>query len=356
MGDQHQTTQGDNTPPNPAHKRLRLLPVIFLVLALLALGLGIWFKEQAAPPAESGALMNGAPQTVAIYVSQPGVTVHLTAGITWNPSRPGHAQESLYAAVEGGGVTAATTLLFTSTIRPLGSSRPEPSAVYTGRTLMRGAAEWVWARTVAQLDSVSGPYGSLVAHFALPQVAQVSGGDVFVHLPSLASNVSPFPSMPAEMTEQATLSPAAPIQDVVNSPGLVDQAEVGSASYTSSPASYIGTASGSSRELYYEPQPLAATETINKLRPYLQNAVIDSNLPGDGTLQQDIYVWQANGSLEGYLSATSVSTGNSEASYAFYAGLAFAIAAAVGVAAAQEFKEPRTDKPWPFGRRRRPSA
>lgn len=222
--------------------------------------------------------------------------------------------------------------------------------------LTRGSAEWTWTRTVAQLEANSSQYGSAVADFMLPQVAQAAGGEVFVHLPSLASNVSAFPSIPVVMTEQATSSPAAAIQYLVNSPGLHNQAEASSASYISNTASYIGVSKGGlSRELYYEPQPLVATETINKLRPYLQNAVIDSNLPGDGTLQQDTYVWQANGSLEGYLSATAVSTSNSEAGYAFYAGLAFAIAAAVAVASAQEFKDPTTGKPWPLGRRRRRS-
>lgn len=53
MGDEHQTTCGDRTPAKPAGKRLRLLPVTFLVLALLALALGIWFKLHTAPPPES---------------------------------------------------------------------------------------------------------------------------------------------------------------------------------------------------------------------------------------------------------------------------------------------------------------
>jgi hypothetical protein len=354
MGDEHQTTRGDKTPAKSAGKRPRLLPVAFLVLALLALALGIWFKLRTAPPAESPVLVEHTPQIIDISVSQPDATVHLTAAITWNPSQPGQARETLYAAVEGSGLTPTTTLLFTSTIQPLGSSLSVRPGVYTGTTSKRGSAEWAWTRTVAQLESNSGQYGSVVADFKLPQVAQVAGGDVFVHLPSLASNVSAFPSIPVEMTEQASSSPAAPVQYLVNSPVLRDQAEASSASYTSSSANYVGVASsGLSRMLYYPPEPLMATETINKLRPYLQNAVIDSNLPGDGTLQQDTYVWQASGSLEGYLSATSVSTGNSEANYAFYAGLAFAIAAAVAVASAQEFKEPMTDSPWPFVRRRR---
>jgi hypothetical protein len=355
MGDEQEPTQGqDPRASQVGPRRLRWLPVIFLVSALLVLGLGIWFKLQEAPPAESRTLMNGTSQMVGIYVNQPGVTVHLTAGITWDPSQPGQARETLYAAVEGGGVTPGTTLLFTSTVRPSGSSPSEPSAVYTGRALVRGSAEWVWSRTVAQLDSVSGQYGSVVADFTLPQVAQVSGGDVFVHLPELASNVSPFPSVAIEMTEQATSAVGAPVQDVVTSPALLDQAEAGIASYTSSTASYIGKAGGSSRELYYEPQPLAATETINNLRPYLLNAVIDSNLPGDGTLQQGTYVWQATGSLEAYLSATEVSTSNSEANDGFYAGLAFATAAALALASAQEFKDPMTSSPRRFGRRRQP--
>ena len=246
-------------------------------------------------------------------------------------------------------MSQATKVLFTSTIRPSDSDLAQPSAVYFGGNLVRGSPEYSWSLTVAQLNSVSGLYGSPVANFTLPQVAQVSGGSVFVHLPTLASNVSPFPSIAIEMTEQATSSPAAPIRDVVTSPALVDQAEASSASYTSHTGNYVGEAAGSSRELYYQPQTLMTTETINSLRPYLQNAVIDSNLPGNGTLQGDTYVWQATGWLEGYLSATEVRTSSAEANHDFYAGLAFGTAAAFFIACAQEFKEPMTTSP----RRRR---
>ncbi len=246
-----------------------------------------------------------------------------------------------------------TRVLLTSTVRPSGSDLVQPSAVYTGRNLVRGSPEWAWSLTVAQLDSASSPYGSPVADFTLPQVAQVTGGSVFVHLPALASNVSPFPSMPIEMTEQTASSAAAPIQDVVTSPALVDQADASSASYSGSSASYVGAAPGSSRELYYQPQTLMTTETINGLRPYLQNAVIDSNLPGNGTLQGETYVWQATGWLEGYLSATEVSTSGAEANDDFYAGLAFATAAALAVACAQELKDTTRS---PRRRRRRPDS
>ena len=85
MGDERGTTGGQDSPASqPGPRRLRWLPVIFLVSALLVLGLGIWFKLQEAPPAESRTLMNGTSQMVGIYVNQPGVTVHLTAGIAWD--------------------------------------------------------------------------------------------------------------------------------------------------------------------------------------------------------------------------------------------------------------------------------
>jgi hypothetical protein len=336
MGDDHEPARGGKPRQGQADEpRVPWLALGFLALTLIALGLGIWFKGHAGSAAESPALTSPTRQTVGIYVDQTGATVHLTAGITWHVKQPGRAEEALYAAVQG--ANPDTKVLFTSTIRPSSIDLSKPSSVYLGRKLVRASPEWTWSVTVAHLDSISGPYGSPVAEFPLPQVAQVSGGNVFVHLPALAPNVSPFPSTPVEMTEQA--SPSAPIQDVVTSPALLDQAEPGSiASYSS--ASYLGTpAGGSSRVLYYQPQTLMTTETINALRPYLQNAVIDSNLPGTGTLQGGTYVWQATGWLEGYLSATEVRTSSAEANYDFYAGLAFASAVGLAVAFIQELKD-----------------
>jgi hypothetical protein len=46
-------------------------------------------------------------------------------------------------------------------------------------------------------------------------------------------------------------------------------------------------------------------ESINGLRTDLENSVINSNLPGNGTRQGDDYLWQETGWLEGYLSATN---------------------------------------------------
>lgn len=355
MGDDHDPARGGEPPEDPADEprrgqadepRLRWLSIFFLLLTLLALGLGIWFKRHAGPGAESSALTSPTRQTVGIYVDQTGVTVHLTAGITWHVNQPGRAEEALYAALQGAYLNPNSRVLFTSTIRPSSSGLSKPSPVYLGKKLVRASPEWAWSLTVAQLDSLSGPYGSPVAEFALPQVAQVSGGNVFVHLPALASNVSPFPSTPVEMTEQA--SSTAPIQDVVTSPALLDQAEVGSST------GYLGTpAGGPVRLLYYQPQTLMTTETINALRPYLQNAVIDSNLPGTGTLQGDAYVWQATGWLEGYLSATEVSTSSAEANYDFYAGLAFASAVGCAVAFVQEFKDSTRRSARRQGRRSR---
>ena len=88
-----------------------LRPMIFLVLMVVGVGAGIWFKQRAAPGQESAALLNAAPQRVGVYANQQGVMVDLTAGIAWQASQPALARETLYAAVAGPGVTPATTLL-----------------------------------------------------------------------------------------------------------------------------------------------------------------------------------------------------------------------------------------------------
>ena len=105
----------------------------------------------------------------------------------------------------------------------------------------------------------------------------------------------------------------------------------------SSTANYIGAAPATSaRELYYDPQNLMTTESIDGLRTDLENSVVNSDLPGNGTLEGDAFVWQGTGWLEGYLSATELSASQTQANRDFYSGLAFGLAAAAGVAFLQE--------------------
>lgn len=306
-------------------------PMFFLALTVAGVGAGFWFKQLAAPGQESAALLNAAPQRVGVYANQQGAMVNLTAGITWQASQPALARETLYAAVAGPGVTPATTLLLTSTIAPTPGSQPyQRTTFYVGGDLQKAQPEWVLTMTVAKLESSRGQYGSPVGTFTLPEIVQFSGGSTFAHLPALAPNVSPFPSTAIEMTESS--SSTGSIQDVVDAPVL---RSLGLAA--SSTANYIGAAPATSaRELYYDPQNLMTTESIDGLRTDLENSVVNSDLPGNGTLEGDDYVWQGTGWLEGYLSATELSAGESQATWDFYSGIAFGLAAAALVAFVQE--------------------
>jgi hypothetical protein len=149
--------------------------------------------------------------------------------------------------------------------------------------------------------------------------------------------------MAIEMTESS--SSTGSIQDVVDAPVL---RSLGLA--VSSTANYIGAAPVTSpRELYYDPQNLMTTESIDGLRTDLENSVVNSDLPGNGTLEGDDYVWQGTGWLEGYLSATELSASESKAKWDFASGLVFGLAAAAGIAFLQEPALPwrRPDKPSP---------
>jgi hypothetical protein len=308
-----------------------LRPMIFLVLMVVGVGAGMWFKQRAAPGQESAALLNAAPQRVGVYANQQSVMVDLTASIAWQESQPALARETLYAAVAGPSVTRATTLLLTSTIAPTPGSQPyQRTTFYVGGDLQRTQPEWVLTISVAKLESSRGQYGSPVGTFTLPEIVQLSGGSTFAHLPALAPNVSPFPSTAIEMTESS--SSTGSIQDVVDAPVL---RSLGLAA--SSTANYLGAAPATSaRELYYDPQNLMTTESIDGLRTDLENSVVNSDLPGNGTLEGDDYVWQGTGWLEGYLSATELSASQAQANRDFYSGLAFGLAAAAGVAFLQE--------------------
>jgi hypothetical protein len=336
-GNQGQVVEGapgENPSPNTAKDPQAAVsprrPRVFLVLTVVFLGLGILFKFLGMPGRESTALTGAAPQKVGVYVSQQDVMVNLMAGITWDASQPSHASETLFAAVAGEGVTQTTRLLITSTIAPMPGGPPYQETVsYFGGEHTQTAPEWVRVITVAQLESSAGPYGSSVGTFSLPKVVQLSRGSTFAHLPALAPNISPFPSIPIEMTE---VSSTGSIHDVVDAPVLRHFGLVGSSS-----ASYVSAFPDAvARQLYYDPQSLMTSESIDGLRTDLENSVINSNLPANGTLQGDNYVWQGTGWLEGYLSATELSASESQADWDFYSGIAWGIAAAVGVAFAQE--------------------
>jgi hypothetical protein len=74
----------------------------------------------------------------------------------------------------------------------------------------------------------------------------------------------------------------------------------------------------------------------------LAHARIDSILPANGSLQGDSYVWQGASSLEPTITATNISAAESQSTFAFAAGVAFAIAAAAFIAFVQEVPKKST--------------
>jgi hypothetical protein len=83
---------------------------------------------------------------------------------------------------------------------------------------------------------------------------------------------------------------------------------------------------------------ITSTEKIVGLGQALRDDQIDSAVP-TGTVQQDGYSWQSNGSLAPYLTATDPNAVAEESTWDFRSGIAFGIAVGAGVALVQELPD-----------------
>ncbi len=293
------------------------MAVVSLLFAALT-----WYLS--TPGRESPKLAGSAPQRIGVYVSQQGVLVHTSAYLFWNARHPGLATENLYVAVSDG--ISAEKILLTSSARPERPISPvRRTRVFAGPRLARATPAWQWVTTVGALTRHATQYGALVATFTLSDVAETSRGSTFVHLPALAPNDSPFPSIPAEVLEDLRGG----VQDLIDYP-------VARPSGSGLKAGYIGYASSSDQTAFYDAQNLTTTESIDGLQSDLQKSAIDSDLPGDGTLEGADFVWQEDGPVEGYLTATELSATANQDRWQFAAGIAVGICVSSAVAFAQD--------------------
>jgi PPE-repeat protein len=97
------------------------------------------------------------------------------------------------------------------------------------------------------------------------------------------------------------------------------------------------TAYGVPDALFWSPE-ITSTVEVAGLGQVVHDDQIDSVVPA-GTVQQDGYSWQSNGSLAPYLTATDPSAVAEESTWDFRSGIAFGIAVGAGVALVQELPD-----------------
>jgi hypothetical protein len=235
-------------------------------------------------------------------------------------------------------------------------------------------------------------YGAPIAKFMLPSVTENAKGSFFGHLPHIGWISNSLNSSSTESTSSCTLigtpsrcesgssstfeitgllpvaTPAIntipwilteerhlhgkSVNDMIFFPAMKEQfdrrlakghvSEKDVLKLAQNPSNYP-TIPGSQHALYW-PTKLLATEVLAGAQSSLAHARIDSILPVNGSLQGDSYVWQGTGSLEPTISATKINAAESQSTYAFASGIAFATAAAAFIALMQEVPN---DIPFP---------
>lgn len=306
----------------PRHPRYRW--AVFLVIGLLAGVVGWIFFEMGSPARESATQTLEAPQVIGVYVSGNNVPIHLITHIGSNCNKA--AAEQLILTVPQQSDYSEDKIIVTSSQDDHFASDVQ-GHLYTGVKVNIGAGrpmfESVFATTVGNVLAYSRPlyglYGAQVGSFILPSAVQCSKGSTFVHLPELEPLLeSVIPGTASSSAQVIAESSDGVIKSLTERP------------YVS--ASAVATGSG-----YWQPDPLTTAEDLVNFKPTLEASEISSNLPGPGTfLGNDDYVWQAQGTLEPTLTATSVGTSDSDAQDVLFAGIAFGIAAAALIAFLQE--------------------
>jgi hypothetical protein len=118
---------------------------------------------------------------------------------------------------------------------------------------------------------------------------------------------------------------------------------------------WVGDTPGTDGVAYFAPNALDVSETLQGASLAIQNSQVTSMVPLDGQIQGDDLIWHSRGLLEPSISATSIAFQEAKSTDDFYAGLAFATAAAALIACVQEIP-PRENsehdrKTSPKGRR-----
>jgi len=324
----------------PRQKRRSLLkgwrPLLFLLAVLVAIGAGLHFKTLAEPGRESVQFADEALPSFNIFVSDPRISVSLSADVYCNlptstdivacTTASSMAHVIFYLTADAPpSLRSSGIVLMTSSI---GAAGPRSDALpFSSYSVPPGNAR-IYEQEFNVADLQSG--GSSSADFYLPNVLEKMRGSVFGKLPAIG-NLDQFEgSYPSMLTEfrPGTTS----IEDLIYLPSL----KPGQPQTDDSSA--YQTINGDPAKLFWRPNVLSITDTLENFTGVIGTQQIDYMTPA-GTVSGENYVWNSSSELQPNFKSTDPEATDSQSNNAFISGIFLGIAGAAAIALIQELPE-----------------
>jgi hypothetical protein len=193
--------------------------------------------------------------------------------------------------------------------------------------------------------------GVEIGSTTIPHVVNVQNGELFAALPSVAEPVSlrpyvaiKWPNLPTRLANSYNLdalfensSPQSETPAFVTSPDTIREPTKSDPMFTSDTRSplFPQFTHGTDWPMFV-PQNLTTGMILTGLQADLQGDRIDYLIPGTGEVEQGFVSWTGGPTLSPSIRASNIDEEDSRNNYAFYAGIAFAVAATAAFALIQE--------------------
>jgi len=326
-------------------------PLVFLLAALLAIGLGLHFKTLSEPGQASKQLASGTLPSFNVFVSDPRISVHVVADIFCLLPRDtndvpctmasSNAQALLSVIASSPRSLSGGTVLMTSNVRSFNDkSGGVPFSSYSNPP---GSARiYQYEFHVADLAPGS-PSG---VSFDIPDVLEETHGSVFGRLPTIGNLGQDQGSYPSMLTEDRPGTNS--VEDLIYVPSLKD-AEFGG-QQEDNPSAFM-TLHGGHATLFWRPTVLSITEELDAATEVLSTQQLDYMTPS-ATVSGQAYLWNANNEVQPDFKSTDPEAADSQSNSAFIAGICLGIAGAAAIALLQELPQAIPLPGWPERRRR----
>lgn len=329
--------------------------LVFLLAVFLAIGFGLHFKTLSEPGQESKQLASGILPSFNIFVSDPRISVHVTADIfcllprdtddVSCTSASSSAQALLSVTASSPRSLSDGTVLMTSNV---GSFNDKSGGVpFSSYSDPPGAARiYQYEFHVADLAPGS-PSG---VSFDIPDVLEETHGSTFGRLPTIGNLGQDQGSYPSMLTEDRPGTSS--VEDLIYVPSLSD-AEFGG-QQEDNPSAFM-TLHGGHATLFWRPTVLSITEELDAITEVLSTQQLDYMTPS-ATVSGQAYFWNSNDELQPDFKSTDPEAADSQSNNAFIAGICLGIAGAAAIALLQELPQAIPLPSWSTRRRRTPGS
>ena len=302
-------------------------------------------------------MANGPPQHLQVLVSDPRMSVQITALLLYWTHPP---SEEIQLAWNTVNFPHSGYILITSNMQGVSpqtyfEGAPTPSypihRVYwpagpPGRTHLYASIidlGTVWHDT-QRYDSqfplrVHNSITLVATTFTIPSFIQETKGSTFAHLPAIEDEIPSLQAygFPFWLAEHSSKSSQLSILAPVTQKRKVHLKQTNSYNmYSLNPRDYETSFNGQPIELFWAPHEVHIDEELIDTPPELRNAQVNSIVPTNGHFDGRNYVWHGEGSIEASASFTNPETADSLRNYDFFSGIAFGIVGAAAIALVQE--------------------